>query len=98
MPQDVDAELDDFLRWLATMPHHFADFRRDPERVMKQAKLSDMAIGILKGTGKEGAIAQVEAKLEQILTSPDAQKESTFNRDRSVQGFGGTIIKKEPAE
>lgn len=98
MAHDVDVELDDFLRWLATMPHHFADFKKDPQTVMRRAKLSDMAQNVLRGTGKEGVIQQVLDKKDQILNAPESKRESTFNRDRSVPGYGGTVIKKEPAE
>jgi hypothetical protein len=98
MGQDVDVELDDFFRYLATMPHHFADFKKDPEAVMRRSKLSDMAKSILRGTGKEGAIQQVLDKKEQILSAPESKKESNFNRDRSVPGYGGTVVKKEPSE
>lgn len=98
MAHDVDVELDDFLRWLATMPHQFAEFKKDPGVVMRRAKLSDMAQNILRGTGKEGVIQQVLEKKEQILNAPESKRESNFNRDRSVPGFGGTVIKKEPAE
>lgn len=97
MAPNVELELDDFTRWLATMPHHFAEFRRDPEHVMQYAKLSDMAKASLRDLGKEAAIQRVRDKLEEILTAPEAQKETTFARDFSAGGFGGTVIKKEPA-
>lgn len=97
MAPTVEQELDDFIRWLATMPHHFDEFRKDPEHVMRYAKLSDMAKATLRSLGKEAAVQQVRDKLEEILTAPEAQKETTFARDFSAEGFGGTVIKKEPA-
>jgi len=98
MPKNVELELDDFLRWLSTMPHHFEEFRKDPERVMKYAKLSDMAQSTLRSMGKEEAIQRVHDKLEEILTAPESKKESTYARDFAAEGFGGTVIKKEPAD
>ncbi len=98
MPKNVELELDDFMRWLATMPHHFAEFRKDPEYVMQYAKLSDMAKSTLRGIGREAAIQQVHDKLEEILSAPEAKKEATYARDFAAEGFGGTVIKKEAAE
>lgn len=98
MGTDVELELEDFIRWLATMPHHFDEFKRDPETVMRYAKLSKMAKGTLRSAGKEAAIQQVRDKLDEILNAPEAQKPSTFARDFSASGYGGTVIKKEPAD
>jgi hypothetical protein len=98
MGTDVELELDDFIRWLATMPHHFAEFKRDPEHVMRYAKLSEMAIGTLRSLGKEQVVRQIVDKKEEILTSPEALKGVTFARDFSAGGYGGTVIKKEPAD
>jgi hypothetical protein len=98
MATDVELELDDFIRWLATMPHHFAEFKQDPERVMRYAKLSDMAIGTLRSRGKEQTIRQIVDKKEEILTSPEALKGTNFARDFSAGGYGGTVIKKKSDE
>ncbi|HEX2148918.1 MAG TPA: hypothetical protein VHI31_01900 [Actinomycetota bacterium] len=95
MATDVELELDDFLRWLATMPHHLVEFKRDPEHVMRYAKLSDMAIGTLRSMGKEEALERIRNKKEEILNAPEAKEQSTFARDFSAQGYGGTVVKKE---
>ena len=98
MPKNVELELDDFIRWLATMPHHFAEFRRDPESVMRYAKLSDMAKQTLRGMGKEAASQRVQDKLDEILSPKEASKQPSFARDLDAPGFGGTVISKEPKE
>lgn len=98
MAKNVELELDDFLRWLATMPHHFEEFRKDPEHVMQYAKLSDTAKSMLRSMGKETAIQRVHDKLEEILNAPEAKKEATYARDFTAEGFGGTVLKKEPAD
>jgi len=98
MGTDVELELDDFIRWLATMPHHFAEFKRDPEHVMRYAKLSEMAVGTLRGLGNEQVIQQIVDKKEEILTSPEALKGVTYARDFKAGGYGGTVLKKEPAD
>ncbi|MEX0790448.1 MAG: hypothetical protein WD178_06690 [Actinomycetota bacterium] len=98
MATDVELELDDFIRWLATMPHHFSEFKRDPEQVMRYAKLSEMAVGTLRSLGKEQVVQQILAKKEEILTSPEALKGTTFARDFSAGGYGGTVIKKKAAD
>lgn len=98
MAKDVELELDDFLKWLATMPHHFEEFRKNPEHVMTYAKLSDMAKSSLRSAGKEAAIQQVRDKLDEILDAPESKKESTYARDFAAGGYGGTVLKKEPAE
>ncbi|HEX2053227.1 MAG TPA: hypothetical protein VHJ78_05790 [Actinomycetota bacterium] len=98
MTTKLEVELEDFFRWLATMPHHFAEFRRDPDRVMVYAKLSDMARAAVRDMGKEAAVQKVRDKLDQILDAPEAQKESTFARDFKASGYGGTVLSKEPAD
>lgn len=98
MGTDVELELKDFIRWLATMPHHFAEFKRDPEQVMRNAKLSEMAVGTLRGLGKAQVVEQIVQKKEEILTSPEALKGVTFARDFSAGGYGGTVLKKGPAD
>lgn len=98
MPKNLEAELDDFIRWLATMPHHFADFKRDPEAVMDFAQLSEMARATLQSAGTHDVIRQVRAKLDQILSMKEVQKQAEFNRDHSAPGFGGTVISKESKE
>lgn len=98
MPQNLEAELEDFFRWLATMPQHRSDYRRDPESVMDYAKLSDQVREALHHLGKDRVIARAKEKLDDILNSPEAKKESTFGRDFSASGFGGTVLKKEPAD
>lgn len=97
MGTDVELEIDDFMRWLATMPHHFYEFKRDPEHVMRYAKLSEMAIATLRSAGKEAAVQAVRDKKEEILNAPEAKKESKFARDFSAPGYGGVVVKKEPA-
>lgn len=96
MATDVELELDDFMRWLATMPHHFAEFKRDPESVMRYAKLSEMAITTLRSKGREASFQAVRDKRDQILDAPEAQTESKFARDFSAPGYGGTVVKKQP--
>ncbi|CAN5808954.1 hypothetical protein BH23ACT12_BH23ACT12_18850 [soil metagenome] len=98
MATDVEVELDDFMRWLATMPHHFAEFKRDPDFVMRYAKLSDMAVGTLHSMGKEAAVQRVRDKLDEILNAPEAREKSTYARDFTAQGYGGKVVKKEPDE
>lgn len=98
MATDVELELDDFIRWMATMPHHLAEFKRDPEHVMRYAKLSEMAIGTLRSLGKEQVVQQIMEKKEEILTSPEALKGTNFARDFSAGGYGGTVIKKESTD
>lgn len=98
MPKNVDLELDDFIRWLATMPHHFAEFRKDPENVMRYAKLSDGAKQTLRGMGPEAAKQLVQDKLDEILSPKEAGKQPSFARDMDAPGFGGTVISKEPKD
>lgn len=98
MPQSVDEEIDDFMRWLALMPHHFAEFRQNPDKVMNYAKLSDLAQSTLRSKGREASIQEVRDKLDSILTSPQAKKPMDFARDFKAGGYGGKVIKKGPDE
>lgn len=98
MAKNVDVELDDFLRWLATMPQHRAEYRKDPENVMDYAMLSDMAKSALREIGAEQVVERAKEKLDEILNSPESKKESTFSRDFSASGYGGKVVKKEPVD
>lgn len=98
MPKNLEAELEDFIRWLATMPQYRAEFQQNPDKVMDYAQLSEMARSTLHSRGRHAVLEEVQEQLDQILSSPEAQKQSTFNRDRSVSGFGGAVIRKEPKD
>lgn len=98
MTQSVEDELEDFMRWLALMPHHFAEFRQNPDKVMNYAKLSDLAKSTLHSKGREASIQDVRDKLDGILNSPQAKKPMDFARDFKAGGYGGKVIKKEPVD
>lgn len=95
IPRAVTQELDDFIRYLALTPQRRDGYRRDPEAMIRQARLSEEAADCLRDNGVEVVLTAAQDKRDDIMEHPDSWKRTEFTRDRSVKGFGGTVIKKD---
>lgn len=94
IPGAVAQEIDDFIRYLALTPHEISRYREDPEAFMHTARLSEGAADCLRDNGIEVLLSAVQAKRDDIMDDPRSWKRSEFTRDRSIGGYGGSVIKK----
>lgn len=94
IPASVAHEIEDFIRYLALTPHERNRYRQDPEAMIRVSRMSEEAANCLRDNDIETLMTAVQAKRDEIMDHPDSWKRSEFTRDRSIKGYGGSVIKK----
>jgi len=86
MAQELAAEVESFIRWLAVNPHKLQEYESDPKGFLDAANVGDAARAAIQAAGTAGVRQAVRAKEEEIYSAPET--DNTYGRDETATGFG----------